>query len=157
MLDTRYWLKAWCLIPGSGCWVKDLKKTSYRDLDIYQLAHELAVTIHKFSFSLPKYELYETGSQLRRSSKSISANIVEGYGRRRYKAEFIRYLVIAQASCDESLEWVKYVIDCHEDVRNDAVEIIKQLNELGKRINRFIVAVEKNHQTTNKFEAVVKN
>ena len=137
--------------------IKDLKKTSYRDLEIYQLAHELAVTIHKFSLSLPKYELYETGSQLRRSSKSISANIVEGYGRRRYKAEFIRYLVIAQASCDESIEWITYIHDCHDDFKDTASEIVQQLNQLGKRINRFIGAVEKNHQTTNKFEAVVKN
>ena len=69
-----------------------MKKTSYRDLEIYQLSHEVAVNIHKFSLNLPKYELYETGSQLRRSSKSVSANIVEGYGRRRYKSEFISLL-----------------------------------------------------------------
>jgi hypothetical protein len=43
-----------------------MKKGSYRDLDIYQMAHELAVVIHQFSLRLPKYELYETGSQLRR-------------------------------------------------------------------------------------------
>ena len=72
-----------------------MKKSSYRDLEIYQLAHELAVIIHKFSMRLPKYELYETGSQLRRSSKSISANIVEGFGRRKYKADYLRFLIYA--------------------------------------------------------------
>ena len=134
-----------------------MKKTSYRDLEIYQLAHELAVTIHKLSLNLPKYELYETGSQLRRSSKSISANIVEGYGRRKYKAEFIRYLVIAQASCDESIEWVNYKIDCHKDAKNDAVEINKRLNELGKKINRFIYAIEKRHLSVTNIEAIPGN
>ena len=69
-----------------------IRGTGYKDLEIYHTAHELGVACHHFSLLLPKYELYETGSQLRRSSKSISANIVEGYCRRRYKAEFIRFL-----------------------------------------------------------------
>jgi four helix bundle protein len=134
-----------------------MKKSSYRDLDIYKLAHELAVVIHKFSLSLPRYELFEIGSQLRRSSKSISANIVEGYGRRKYKAEFVRFLVIAQSSCDESIEWVTYIYDCHDGFKDTAEEILQQLNELGKKINRFIIAVEKNHKTTKNLEAVVNN
>jgi four helix bundle protein len=134
-----------------------MKKTSYRDLEIYQLSHEVAVNIHKFSLNLPKYELYETGSQLRRSSKSVSANIVEGYGRRRYKSEFILYLVIAQASCDESIEWVNYIIDCHEDAKVEAGKIIQQLNELGKKINRFISAVEKRHLSANNIKAVISS
>ena len=79
-----------------------MKKEGYKSLEVYRLAHELGTRIHEFSLRLPKYELYETGSQLRRASKSISANIVEGYGRRRYKAEFIRFLVFSQASCDET-------------------------------------------------------
>ena len=136
---------------------KYMKKSSYRDLEIYQLAHELAVIIHKFSLSLPKYELYETGSQLRRSSKSISANIVEGYGRRKYKAEFIRYLVIAQASCDESIEWITYIHDCHDDFKDTVREILQQLNELGKKINRFIVAVEKRHLSASNIKAVISS
>jgi four helix bundle protein len=73
---------------------------SYRDLEIYNMAYEFALKIHNLSMSLPKYELYEQGSQLRRSSQSIKDNIVEGYGRRRYKAEFIRYLIFAQSSQD---------------------------------------------------------
>jgi four helix bundle protein len=96
--------------------------------------------------------LYETGSQLRRSSKAISANIVEGYGRRKYKAEFIRYLIIAQASCDESIEWISFIKDCHNDINNEAGEILNQLTELGKKINRFIYAVERNHRAPGNLE-----
>lgn len=48
--------------------------SGYRDLKVYQEAHRLGVVIHKFSLKMPKFELYETGSQIRRSSKSISAN-----------------------------------------------------------------------------------
>jgi hypothetical protein len=65
---------------------------SYKDLDIYKESKRLAIEIHKISLSLPKFELYEEGSQIRRSSKGVTAAIVEGYGRRRYKADFVKYL-----------------------------------------------------------------
>ena len=134
-----------------------MKKSSYRDLEIYKLAHDLAVEIHKFTLNLPKYELFEAGSQLRRSSKSISANIVEGYGRRQYKTEFIRFLVITQASCDESIEWVIYNHDCHDVFRKQAKEILQRLNKLGRKINRFIAAVEKNHLIPKNIEPCENN
>jgi four helix bundle protein len=76
---------------------------SYRDLDIFKESKRLAVEIHKISLSLPKIETYEEGSQIRRSSKSITSNIVEGYGRNRYKADFIKHLIYAQAECDEPI------------------------------------------------------
>ena len=64
---------------------------SYRDLDIYKIAYRLALDVHKMTMTLPRYELYEQGSQVRRSSKSIVDNIVEGYGRKKYKQDFIRF------------------------------------------------------------------
>ena len=118
---------------------------SYKDLDIYTLAHDVGVSLHSFSLKLPKHELYEVGSQLRRASKSISANIVEGYGRRRYKAEFIRFLIFAQASCDETVEWVKYIYDCHDNVSKEAEVLLGSLDKLGKKLTRFIQSVEKGH------------
>lgn len=64
---------------------------SYKDLDVYKISLELFYVIHPASLKLPKHELYELGSQIRRSSDSVVANIVEGYGRRRYKADFIKF------------------------------------------------------------------
>ena len=125
-------------------------KGTYKDLEIYQKAHQLGVDIHKFSFRLPKFELFETGSQLRRASKSVSANIVEGYGRRRYKAEFIRFLVYSHSSCNESIEWMEYIRDCHESLKEESKKFLKRLDELGRNINRFISAVEKGHKATKK-------
>ncbi|MEW6570601.1 MAG: four helix bundle protein [Nitrospirota bacterium] len=59
--------------------------------------------VHKITLEeLPKFEMYEEGSQIRRSSKSIVSNIVEGFGRRRYKNEFIQFLTYSIASCDET-------------------------------------------------------
>ena len=63
---------------------------NYKDLEIWQIAKELSIEVHKMTLTLPKFEMYEEGSQIRRSSTSIRSNIVEGYGRRRYKNEFIR-------------------------------------------------------------------
>lgn len=114
---------------------------SYRDLEVYQIAHRLGVELHRFSLSLPKYELYESGSQLRRASKSISANIVEGYGRRRYKADYIRFLVYAHSSCDETIEWVQYIKDCHTDHAEAAALFLERLDTLGRKMNRFLHAV----------------
>jgi four helix bundle protein len=58
----------------------------YTDLEIYQTSMSLFFTVHPASLLLPKYELYELGSQIRRSADSVVSNIVEGYGRKRYKA-----------------------------------------------------------------------
>ena len=119
--------------------------SSYRDLDVYRLAHTLGVACHKMSMKLPKHELYETGSQLRRASKSVSANIVEGYGRRRYKAEYIRFLIFAHASLEESIEWLEYVIELYEDIAVVAQRLKQDADEVGAKLNRFIQAVERSH------------
>jgi four helix bundle protein len=76
---------------------------SYRELEIYQESKRLAIEVHKVAMNLPKFELFEEGSQIRRSSKSITSMIVEGYGRRRYKADFIKYLTYSHAECDETI------------------------------------------------------
>jgi four helix bundle protein len=66
---------------------------SYKNLESWQEARKLVIDIHKMTLEkLPKFELYEEGSQIRKSSKSVKSPIVEGYGRRRYKQEYIRFL-----------------------------------------------------------------
>jgi four helix bundle protein len=118
---------------------------SYRDLDIYKLAHSLAIEIHKLSLQLPNFEMYEICSQIRRSSKSISANIVEGYGRKRYNADFVRFLIFAHASCDETMEWLNYINELYPEFHESVNNLIKTNEELGRKMNRFISSVEKMH------------
>ena len=120
---------------------------TYKDLDVYQIAHTLGVKIHRLSLDLPKVEQYEIGSQLRRSSKSISANIVEGFGRRRNKAEFVRFLVFAHSSCNETIEWMEYIKDCYPEFDNSAEEILSKLDELGRKLNSFVRTVERDHKS----------
>ena len=117
---------------------------SYKDLEIYNLSYELAVKIHKMSLELPKYELYEEGSQIRRSSKGITSCIVEGYGRRRYKADFIKFLIYAHASCDETILHLNFINDTHGISEKEMSFFLDSYNELGRKINTFIQYVDKN-------------
>src|SRR5437763_6293927 len=122
---------------------------SYRDLEIWKLAREIAIAVHRMTLQdLPKFEMFEEGSQIRRSAKSISANIVEGYGRRRYKQEFIRFLVFAHASCDETIEHLEMLFETGS-LTNELVyrDLSARLDLLGRKLNVFIDSVERSHRT----------
>ncbi len=115
-----------------------MKAKSYRDLEIYQLSYELAMKIHRITLKLPKYELYEEGSQIRRSSKGIASTIVEGYGRKRYKKDFVRFLVYAQASCDETQVHLDFIHDSGHIADDVYIELKEKNDKLGRKINKFI-------------------
>ncbi len=86
--------------------------TSYKQLDVYQRAYAVSLEIHKATFSFPKIEQYGLSSQLQRATKSVCANIAEGYGKQRHsKAEFKRFLSMAIGSCEEIMVWCDYCKD----------------------------------------------
>lgn len=120
---------------------------NYKDLDIWRLARDLTVDIHKMTTErLPKLERFEEASQIRRACKSVRSNIVEGYGRRRYKQEFIRFLIYAQASCDETIDHLEILSETGSlSDENVYQELHGRLEILGRKINAFIQAVEKGH------------
>jgi len=122
---------------------------SYKDLDVYKIAHKLAVEVHKMTMKeLPKFELYEEGNQLRRSSKSMPSNIVEGFGLRRYKNEFIKYLAIAHASCDETREHLEILFETESLQNKELFEyFINEYEVLSRKINNFISAIEFGHKS----------
>ena len=118
---------------------------SYRELDVYKESKQLAVEIHKMSLSLPKFELYEEGSQIRRSSKAVTSAIVEGYGRKRYKQDFIRFLVYAQSECDETIVHLDFLhVNEYLKETNSYNSFFKRYTVLSKKINNFIQWVEDN-------------
>lgn len=123
-----------------------LLMNSYRDLEIYRMAFELAVRVHRESLKLPKFELYEQGSQIRRSSKSVKDQIAEGYGRRRYKAEYIKYLVYSHSSCDEALSQLEMLIVLYPEM-SEFVLLSTEYQILGRKINSYIDYVENNWRT----------
>ena len=122
---------------------------SYRKLEIWQLARELVIDIHRMTLiQLPKFETFEEGSQIRRSMKSVKSTIVEGYGRRRYKQEFIRFLTFAIASNDETIDHLETLFETESLVDKDLYQSLhERLDILGKKLNQFIQSVEKGHMS----------
>jgi four helix bundle protein len=119
---------------------------NYKDLKIYQISRELAIEIHKMSLSLPKFELYEEGSQIRRSSKSIISNIVEGYGRRNYKNDFIRFITFAIPECDETQVHLDFLYNTGSMPNKDLFDTLSdKYKTLGKMLNGFLDAIIKKH------------
>jgi four helix bundle protein len=96
----------------------------------YKIAFELATKVHWLSLKLPKFEIFEQGSQIRRSSKGVKDTISEGYGRRRYKPEYIKYLVYSQASCDETINHLDPIVILYPDIQGFE-ELVLQYNTLG--------------------------
>ena len=85
---------------------------SFEDLEVFQRAYRLSLEIHRRSLAFPQIEQHVLGDQMRRASKSICANVAEGYGRqKRSKAEFKRFLQLAIGSSDEMRVWVRYALD----------------------------------------------
>jgi four helix bundle protein len=92
---------------------------------------------------LPKFEMYEEGSQIRKSSKSIKSNIVEGYGRSKYNKEYIRFLVFSLASNDETADHLENLY--HTNSLKDKhlyEDLFERLDKLGRKINLFIQSIE---------------
>ncbi|NBC26620.1 MAG: four helix bundle protein [Bacteroidetes bacterium] len=98
------------------------------------------------TLTLPKFELYETGSQIRKSSKSIRSNIVEGYGRRRYKNEYIRFLVFSHASALETLDHLETLEETGSLDNDDAYKKTWTIvDRCGRKLNKFISGVEREY------------
>jgi four helix bundle protein len=109
----------------------------YGDLEIYNIAYKLSIRVHRESLKLPDYELYEQGSQIRRSSKGVKDTIVEGYGRRKYKADYIKFLTYSIASCDETINHVVTINELYPDL-NGFKDLEIEYDQLGRKINNYI-------------------
>ena len=122
---------------------------SYKNLEIWQLARELVIDIHRMTLQeLPKFEMYEEGGQIRRSIKSVKSTIVEGYGRRSYKQEFIRFLTYAAASNDETADHLDTLYETGSLANHELYQDLNErLDKLGRKLNLFIRSVEKSHRS----------
>ena len=123
--------------------------SGYQRLEVWRLARDLSVDIHRMTLEqLPRFELHEVGSQVRRSAKSIRANIVEGYGKRRYKLEFLRHLTYALGSAQETLD---HLDTLHETGSLTSQEIHAELTSrtrlLIAKLTTFMRGVELHHRS----------
>ena len=116
---------------------------SFEELEVFQRAYKLSLEIHRLSLEFPGREQYGLGEQIRRASKSICANIAEGFAKQSFSVpEFKRYLSIAVGSSDEMRVWIRYCLDLQyisEDTwkywRDEYKEISKMLMGLHRSWN----------------------
>ncbi len=117
---------------------------SFEDLAVFQRAYRLSLEVHGKSLVFPKIEQRALGDQVRRASKSICANIAEGFGKQRQSAvEFKRFLMMAMGSADEMRVWARYCFDLGyideamwRSWRDEYQEIAKMLQGLCSQSGR---------------------
>ncbi len=89
-----------------------MKAKRFEDLDVFKRAYKVSLELHQITLLMPKMEQYGLADQIRRASKSICANLAEGFGKQsQSKAEFKRYLLMALGSADEMRVWLRYCFD----------------------------------------------
>lgn len=118
---------------------------------VWQLSQELVIEIHKMSLNdLPKFEMYKEGSQIRRASKSVKSNIVEGYGRRKYINNYTRFLHFSIASNDEIIDHLEYLFETESLKDKQYLDgLHSKLTILRKKLNLFIQSIEKRKYNEN--------
>ena len=109
------------------------------DMVVFQKAYHLALEAHRIARRFPKHEQYELASQLRRSSKSICANLAEGRARQQGSAnEFRRFVLIALGSADESALWCRFAKDLGYLTEEEHERLESQFNEVSRMLNGLI-------------------
>ena len=110
----------------------------FRGLKVYQKAYALSLEIHRQSLNFPKHEQFELAAQIRRASKSVVLNIVEGYGKNSSATEFKRYLTIARGSCDEVRAQFDYCKDLGYISEAEHTSYEQRYQEIGKMLTGMI-------------------
>jgi four helix bundle protein len=115
----------------------------HRDLKVYQLAYKLAMDIFNTSKSFPKDEKFSLTDQIRRSSRSVAANIAEGFRKRQYPKMFVSKLADADGEATETQVWLDFARDCEYLSPTLHAELVKGYEEVGKMLGTMISMPEK--------------
>ena len=117
---------------------------SVKDLIVYRRSYDLAMLIFKISQKFPREETYSLTDQVRRASRSVPVNIREGFAKRKYRNVFIRHLLDAYGSCEETSTWIDMARDCaymdemvHSRVSGELTEISAMLYSLIRNWRDF--------------------
>lgn len=112
---------------------------TFQDLLAYQKSFELAMRIFEISKSFPKEETYSLTDQIRRSSRSVTANIAESYRKRIYPKSFHSKLTDSDAENSETQVWLEFALKCNYINQIDYYELVAYSIEVGKLINYMIL------------------
>jgi four helix bundle protein len=126
---------------------------SFRDLVVYKNARKLAKSIFELTKSFPKEEIYSLTDQVRRSSRSVGAQIAEAWAKRRYKKHFVSKLTDADGEQQETQHWIETAEDCRYLSLEQTQKLNSSLSEIGRMINSMIdkadVFCDKRFSTTD--------
>jgi len=111
---------------------------SFRDLLVYKKARAVAKEIFGISMTFPKEEMYSLTDQVRRSSRSIGAQIAEAWAKRRYEKHFISKLTDADGEQLETQHWIDTAEDCEYLSSAQAANMNHELEEIGKMLNSMM-------------------
>jgi four helix bundle protein len=128
-------------------------EAGYKSFEIYKLSHALGIKVHEMSLKLPKFEMHEVGSQIRRSAKSVPANIVEGYALRKWKNEYVHFLYRAYASSEETLQHLEMLF-ATKSLSDD--KLYEELRDEYQKLNRMIFAFAKSVANTHESPFFIK-
>ena len=115
----------------------------HRDLKVYQLAYRLALEIFKKSRTFPEEERYSLTSQIRRSSRSVAANVAEGYRKRQYPNMFASKLAGCDGEATETQVWLDFARDCGYLSLEDHRQLTAGYEEIGRMLNAMIANPER--------------
>ena len=111
---------------------------SFRDLEVYKLSRQLSLEIFKMSKKIPKEEMYSLTDQIRRSSRSVGAQISEAWAKRRYKKHFISKLTDSDGEQQETQHWIETVYDCSYITETCCKDWLERYASVGKMLNSMI-------------------
>jgi four helix bundle protein len=115
----------------------------FRDLLAYKKAFSLAMRIFEVSKKFPKEETYSLTDQIRRSSRSVTANFAEGYRKRKYPAHFVLKMTDSDAENSETSVWLDYALECKYITKEDHSAMIQETIEIGRLLKDIIDNPEK--------------
>src|SRR5215813_9904430 len=108
----------------------------HRDLKVYQLAYKLAMEIFHLTRAFPREEIYSLTNQIRRSSRSVAANLAEGFRKRRYPNMLVSKLTDCDGEATETQVWLDFALDCGYLSKANHSQLTKGYEELGRMLDR---------------------
>jgi four helix bundle protein len=120
-----------------------MRARGHKDLKVYQLAYKLSMELFEVSKSFPPEERYSLTDQMRRSSRSVCANIAEGYRKRQYPAMFVAKMADADAEAAETGVWIDFALDCGYLPEDRHTDLAARYEEVGRMFGGILAHPEK--------------
>lgn len=111
---------------------------SFKELEVYKLSRKLAKAVFEISKKFPREEMYSLTDQIRRSSRSIGAQIAEAWAKRRHEKHFVSKLTDADGEQQETQDWIESASDCSYLQQEEVKQLLSDCSSVGRMLNKMI-------------------